>query len=269
MFVRESCRKEIESIWNDFSYQLRHKNRFFLKHQLLELLDELCSKSESTIPEGSTLYRSRVLDGSGKIDDTGIFLIGMNRKEEMEKDFYGFNSDNSFVPPENNVGEGRNNPKGIPYLYTSEEIITSIMEVRPLLDDLISVCKIKVQKEKKIVNFAKDNYLADDEYFSVLSAFIAYKFSFPISNKEDYLETQFISEYVKLKGYQGIRYKSSLNRNGHNIVFFDYEDCKPVNSFPYKLDEITFKARCTFPMGKFDYKNDLIVTNKDKKNETL
>ena len=115
------------------------------------------------------------------------------------------------------------------------------------------------------VNFAKENYLADDEYFSVLSAFIAYKFSFPISNKEDYLETQFISEYVKLKGYQGIRYKSSLNRNGHNIVFFDYEDCKTVNSFPYKLDEITYKERCTFPMGKFDYENDLIVTNKENK----
>lgn len=136
------------------------------------------------------------------------------------------------------------------------------MEVRPLLHDLISVSKIILEGDKKIINFSKIQSTDETtDFYTVASRYIAYKFSEPVSSTSEYLETQYISEYIKCKGFQGIKFHSSLNERGNNIVLFDYSDCKPICSFPYKIDEITFTARCTFPMGNFD-NQELIVTNK-------
>ena len=72
-----------------------------------------------TLCRGKILYRSRILR-EGIFEDTcGILKIGLDKKIEMEENFYGFDSKNSFVPPETFAKAGRNNPDGIVYLYTS------------------------------------------------------------------------------------------------------------------------------------------------------
>ena len=47
----------------------------------------------------------------------------------------------------------------------------------------------------------------------------------------EYIPTQFICEYIKVfTGAKGIRFRSSLNKQGNNIVFFepDLMECKTV-----------------------------------------
>jgi len=45
------------------------------------------------------------------------------------------------APPNEKVSDGRGNPKGISYLYTANSIETAIYEVRPYLEDKITVAE--------------------------------------------------------------------------------------------------------------------------------
>ena len=42
--------------------------------------------------------------------------------------------------------------------------------------------------------------------------------------EEDYLPTQYLCEYIRELGFDGIRFASSLNQNGKIIVLFDAND---------------------------------------------
>ena len=65
-------------------------------------------------------------------------------------------------------------------------------------------------------------------------------FSKPVTDDDDitdYIPTQFIAEYAKRLGYDGIVFRSSLvpdiNENQmerFNIVVFNYQKCEPVKS---------------------------------------
>jgi len=39
----------------------------------------------------------------------------------------------------------------------------------------------------------------------------------------DYIPTQYVAEFIKSEGYDGILYKSSLSESGKNIVIFNPE----------------------------------------------
>jgi hypothetical protein len=45
-----------------------------------------------------------------------------------------------------------------------------------------------------------------------------------------YLPTQYISEEIKLMGFDGLRFRSSLYKDGINVVLFNPDDCKAMSS---------------------------------------
>jgi len=57
------------------------------------------------------------------------------------------------------------------------------------------------------------------------------KFSLPVESQcsHEYRVTQCIAEYIRLKGYDGIIYRSSIYRGGRNIVIFEPSKVKPVD----------------------------------------
>ncbi|MBP0723929.1 RES family NAD+ phosphorylase [Bacillus sp. RG28] len=75
-----------------------------------------------------------------------------------------------------------------------------------------------------------------------------YDFSIPSnSNKKDYLPTQYIAEYIKLLGFEGIRFNSSLYNIGNNLTIFNYQSCEPISSKIYEVGDICFDARPLAP----------------------
>ena len=59
----------------------------------------------------------------------------------------------------------------------------------------------------------------------------------------DYLPTQYVSEFIKSMGFDGIEYKSSLYPEGYNLAIFNTEkfECKKVELYDIKTIDLTFE----------------------------
>ncbi|MDR1829672.1 MAG: RES family NAD+ phosphorylase [Candidatus Fibromonas sp.] len=153
--------------------------------------------------------------------------------------FWGFNSEDSDAPLRSNT-QGRVNPIGISYLYTACDVNTAIAEIQPTIEQTISIAKIETLKELKLFNFDFHNAFKDSalfkkplrefakrkgmSYFDFKLIFdtISELFSKPIlGDTNNYYATQYISEFLKHLEFDGIKYKSSLEKGGLNIVLFD------------------------------------------------
>ena len=158
------------------------------------------------------------------------------------KRFKGYNSSESGIPPANRVSSGRLNPERIKYLYLAEDPQTAVYEVRPTIGKYVSVATFKTTDEIKIYDLVKkispqgeENPKNDFALFSVIQQ----RFSEP--NSGDilrYLPTQYLGEQIKKMGFDGIRFNSSLNQDGVNVVLFDDKKCKAICSDMIKVGNI-------------------------------
>lgn len=135
--------------------------------------------------------------------------------------FKGFNRKDSLPPPNSISVPGRANPEGIRYTYLCEDEITPIYEVRPTINQIISVAKFKVNKQLKIYDI---DYVMDQIEFPPLFSTISEKFSMPYNgNPSEYFPTQYLTEFIRTMGFDGIRFNSSLHKNGKNVVLFNMD----------------------------------------------
>jgi len=195
-------------------------------------------------------------------------------------EFWGFDRDGSDAPPSENAIQGRVNPPGISCLYAANSVNTAISEIQPSIGQTVSVGKIKTLKDLNIFDFRFSKIFKDSDFldqsvveikkqkgisigkiaifFNVLSEL----FSRPaMGNADNYYATQYLGEYIKELGFDGIRYKSSLKKGGLNIVLFDTsrgEDKNPKNykilgSSVYKIASVNISTMQIFP--KYDPEN--------------
>lgn len=149
--------------------------------------------------------------------------------------FWGYDEENSDVPPVGTASPGRINPDGIRYLYTADDIRTAILEVRPVPTQCVSVAQVEILEDISIFSFAKpleidsggENLLSCVDYDEISRYFATPNYG----GKSYYLATQYISEYIKhMKNpdgqtmFDGLCFRSSLNPDGTNYVLFDVSD---------------------------------------------
>ncbi|MFD1773997.1 RES family NAD+ phosphorylase [Paenibacillus rhizophilus] len=123
--------------------------------------------------------------------------------------------DNVTVPYSNNelgiapsrlVSDGRANPKGISYLYTSSDIDTAVSEVRPWKNALVSVATFELKQEVEIVDLTLSKIESPFQIVDLRRAIqlqqlldaISMEFSKPVSPSDsgiDYIPTQYIAEF--------------------------------------------------------------------------
>ena len=73
--------------------------------------------------------------------------------------------------------------------------------------------------------------LNTDNQRSSLYDVIGKMFSKPLNgDAQHYLPTQFLAEEIKRMGFDGLRFNSSLHKDGINVVLFDPDTCKAVSS---------------------------------------
>lgn len=211
----------------EFIEEITYHNRNPQDLKALDLMDDISTNPEIKIKINVELYRSRIIKDERKIN--------------ISPGFFGYDSKESFVPPKEYACDMRANYRYIPYLYCSNHPYISLVEVRPRLGALVSIATIVAKEELNLLDFTNSNKPAKmtpakENLFSDLSRL----YSKPVTDGDetkDYIPTQFIAEYAKNLGYDGIVFRSSLvpeiNQFGikrFNIVVFNYSKCKPVKS---------------------------------------
>lgn len=189
--------------------------------------------------------------------------------------FYGFDKQNSDAPLYSDSKEGRANPKGISYLYTAKDIKTAILEMRPQMHKMYNVATIKIIQKAKIFNFTYQPQKTNENEHLMVTILhrISEEFSKPnLGTCLEYAPTQFVCEYIKRLGYDGIMFKSAVSETGTNVLLFDINENSRVydviGSKVYTVDALTVDISQIIPIENEKGTSKLLehtVGNNDKK----
>ncbi len=161
-----------------------------------------------------------------------------------------YNLRDRMKPPRDRAPEGRANPKGIPFLYLSNNKKTVMSEIRPWKGAYISLAQFKPVRDLKIVNCWTDDLkgrkfklrtrtgeeigssviYAPEDIDPVVWQDVDRAFSEPVTVTDDsssYTPTQIIAELFRTSGFDGIAYRSAFD-NGHNVALFDLDAAEIV-----------------------------------------
>ncbi len=204
----DSYRKFDRAVRREFRYARTPEQEEFLKTVATT------SRSRSiTMEAGCVLWRAQ---------------LGYNWREEQQ-DGQSFEVQAAHPPARmkplaEKASDGRANPKGITCLYLATEQETAVLEIRPLIGSYVSVAQFKVLKDLHLVDCSavkidnllsllKKNWALEETEKQVWSD-INIAFSKPVERGDDsinYVPTQIIAEILKLSGFDGIAYKSSVS----------------------------------------------------------
>lgn len=199
-------------------------------------------KSEAQLPTGTHLARAQLGHGTRPLEnDAGEVLDEVPSAYPSKR----------MKPLSNRAKEGRVNPKGIPYLYLSDDINTAIAETRPWIGQYVSVGIFKANRDLKLVHFTEKRkrhtiYLQSpprEEIDRIVWESVNQAFSEPVQPDDevsDYVPTQIIAEYIKSMNYDGIIYRSKLAK-GLNIALFDLASADIVSCQLYQIEGVSLR----------------------------
>jgi hypothetical protein len=221
--------------WEELRKELLHENRFFPKAQIdLERLERLLPRLVLDPGEvGTSWHRARIQTGDSAYPP-----------EEMK------------APPAKFASHGRANPAGIPYLYLSSELVTAISEVRPHKGEVVCVAAFSTGSDLKLVDLRSPRrtvspfLLADDEDVGQMRSDITFlerlgeeltRPVLPQAAAFDYTPSQYLCEFIKKCGYDGVIYKSSVS-NGMNLALFKPEKATSGNVQQHVVTRVTVEV---------------------------
>ncbi|MDF0490707.1 RES family NAD+ phosphorylase [Sphingomonas sp. H39-1-10] len=207
--------------WETLRTELMHRNRFFPdteldEGRLGELLDLLRADAVPT-----EWFRARIQAGDEP------FLI-----------------DQMGAPPNRVASHGRANPPGIPYLYVGSAPETAVAEVRPHTGEMATVAKFVIdstalrlvdlrEPRRRVSPFA----LGDEDKIGSLRSDIAFlerlgeeltRPVLPQGAAIEYVPSQYLCEFIKKAGWDGVIYRSSVSE-GMNLALFDPQTADPIS----------------------------------------
>lgn len=218
--------------WFELREELRFKNRYFLDEKIKEerlkhLLEFLLSE-----PLDKTWFRARI-----------------------SADNRPFDAPSMGAPPKGAASHGRANPAGIPYLYLASDENTAISEIRPHTGEFATVAEFELGEGLTIVDLRSPKTLVSPFIFESSDEIIQLRADLPFleslgheltrpvlprSAATDYVPSQYLCEFIKKQGFDGVLYTSSVG-TGKNLALFDTEaaDCGQISVFSVTSVEIT------------------------------
>lgn len=139
------------------------------------------------------------------------------------------------APPKKQASHGRANPAGIPYLYLGSTASTAIAEIRPHTGEKACIASFTTPPGLKIIDLRNPMQTvspfveADEEKIGFMRADIPFLARLgneltrpvvPMSAAVDYVPSQYLCEFIKKCGYDGVMYSSSVG-DGVNLALFD------------------------------------------------
>lgn len=219
--------------WGEFSLVIKEKNRFYNSFFKADQFVSFLTYSITKYPRGTIFYRARIWSNE---NGYGIHEIG--------------------APPLGKRKSGRVNPEGIGVLYLTSDEKTALNEVRASAFDFVSVGMFRLIKDIHVVNISGLNDISPVLYSSALESLaanikifgdIAKEIAKPLRRNDsplEYLPTQYITEFIKSKGYAGVEYTSTMGTGGTNIAVFDESlfECTSVHNVEIRKIEYLYDA---------------------------
>ena len=220
--------------WDDFCYNIKHVNRFHSQQVNFDQLENLLKNMVIDIPKGTLkLFRSRICD----------------------EDSYtsGYSTRKMGVPPVALTTAGRTNSEGIQCLYLAGDEETTFHEVRARDYDHVSVGEFIQTKDLRIVDLSLFDKIGpfsipdfDMTWFAInieIIRKIGDEVAKPMRRFDralDYVPTQYICDYIKHLGYDGIKFKSTLVDGGTNYAIFNEKKFECTNVKVVQIGNIDY-----------------------------
>ncbi|HEY9574310.1 MAG TPA: RES family NAD+ phosphorylase [Lachnospiraceae bacterium] len=218
--------------WGEFKKSLRNVNRFHSDYINLELLEEILKVAQITIPLGERFFRARVSNEKGS--------AGFSRKE-------------MWAPPDDVASPDRANSKGQSCLYLCSRKKTTVKEIRAHAFDYVTIATFKLNRNIKVLDLCsiahnspfyndtdKVDYLINEQILRAIERDLAKPMS-RWDSELDYLPTQYISDFAKFCGYDGVRYYSTFDRDAYNIALFDSSVCSCIYHRNFLVGDLDYK----------------------------
>jgi len=232
--------------WGTFVAYVSHRNRFTPSQKSQEFLGKILTSAKSrekTLPKGEIFLRA-------KIGQEGHLTEPLP-----------YSKDHMVAPPPTEAAGGRANPKGISYLYLSNMATTAISEVRPFLQQHVTVATFKLERDIKVIDASNDSFdiglyikegkgeASSMDIENIIWNRINVAFSSPVmlgDKSIDYIPTQYLAEFFKNNSYDGIIYASSLHKGGFNMVLFYPTSAIPIGAQVYFVRKVEYRGE---PIG--------------------
>lgn len=200
--------------WESLRDEMMHQNRWFLS-------------------EGLDTDRLGTLLGHITAEELPDVWYRARRSSTNEP----FTLDEMGAPPKRRASNGRANPAGIPYLYLGSNPQTAAAEVRPHTGEITSVAEFAISGVIKAVDLRNPRgivspfLLSDAEMIGQLLADLPLlerlgeeltRPVLPSSAAIDYIPSQYLCEFIRKRGFDGVVYRSSV-ADGINLALFDTE----------------------------------------------
>ncbi len=220
--------------WKQFTEGIKHQNRFHIESFNAEVFRKIIGYASTTYEKGHIFYRARLSN---------------------ERDI-PFPTNEMGPPPKGMSTNGRVNPYGISCLYLASNEDIAIKEIRAGLHDNVTIAKFELLEKIEVIDFTMI-----DKFSPFLGADLDFNYEKYAVNKEhlvhianevllpskrgdsqlNYLPSQYISDFIKSRGRNGVKYQSTMDKTGFNIAVFDENllDCREV-SF-HRVTEIYYK----------------------------
>ncbi|WP_245324635.1 RES family NAD+ phosphorylase [Bradyrhizobium sp. AT1] len=204
--------------WEQLRDELMYGNRYFPNIQLdagrLEQLLQLLPAKDMP----AKWYRARICqeNRSYKVEEMG-------------------------PPPRRIASHGRANPAGIPYLYVASTPETSAAEVRPHTGERVGVATFTIPTETRLLDLRNPRRLVspielgDEDQIGKLRSDIGFlerlgeeltRPVLPQGAAIDYVPSQYLCEFTKKCGYDGVVYRSAVGE-GINLALFKPDIARP------------------------------------------
>nr|WP_186809722.1 RES family NAD+ phosphorylase [Paenibacillus xylanexedens] len=216
--------------WGNFLEAIKHENRFHTNYFNLEMFDLFLEFSQKTFHKGERFYRARISNEDG-------FIL-----KEMG------------APPKELASEGRVNAAGISCLYVSQNRETTIREIRAGAHDFVTIAEFKLKKDINVVDLVNLPLLSPFKTIDYIDYTqhalnrrhlekIGEEIAKPLRRQDsplDYLPTQYISDFIRSRGYQGIQYTSTMHEGESNLAIFDEKLMDPIGVSVVKINAVNY-----------------------------
>ena len=220
------------SEWEKLRDELRYHNRFFPEVNIdldrLELLLSPLTLDSDEVP--SLWYRARIQTG-----ELPFPLVDMG------------------APPKRIASHGRANPAGIPYLYLGSTQATAISEIRPHTGEVACVADFRTPDDLKLVDLRNPKKMVSPFLLEDATNIGRMRSDLPFLERLgeeltrpvvpqaaaiDYTPSQYLCEFIKKCGYNGVIYRSSVS-DGINLALFDPALAEPGTVIQYRVSRVS------------------------------
>lgn len=159
-------------------------------------------------------------------------------------------------PPPHLASAGRANPEGISILYLADTVKTTLHEIRAGVYDYVTIGRFELLRDMEVINLAGIDkispFLASQSYGIEFTRhavnieplkMISQEIAKPLRRHDsllDYLPTQYVSDYIKSKGFDGIEYISTMSLDGVNLAVFDQSILKCTGTTVYDVKSLIY-----------------------------